>query len=61
LGFGEKEKARRQFLEKIREEFPKYRNDISSYDKIGGVRFSVSIRDLTEEQLRAVLQMFPGE
>jgi len=58
----EEEDTRRQTLEKLNEDFPRYRKGISCYNKIGkGTRFAVTIQDLTEEQLRIVLQMFPGE
>jgi hypothetical protein len=56
------ENDRRLTLEKLHEDFPRYRGGINCYNKIGkGQRFAVTIQDLTEEQLRTVLLMFPGE
>lgn len=58
----EEETARFQALEKLHEDFPRYKGGINCYNKIGkGTRFAVTLQDLTEEQLRIALQMFPGK
>jgi hypothetical protein len=58
----EEESAQCLALEKLHEDFPKYNGGINCYNKIGsGTRFAVTLQDLTEEQLRTVLRMFPGE
>lgn len=58
----EERAARHEALDKLHEDFPKYRNKINCYNKVrSGTRFGVTLQDLTEEQLRTVLQMFPGE
>lgn len=58
----EEETARFQALEKLHKDFPRYKGGINFYNKIGkGARFAVTLQDLTEEQLRIALQMFPGK
>lgn len=54
----EEEANRHQTLQRLNDEFPQYRGGINCYVKIGsGVRFSVTLQDLTEYQLRTFLQM----
>lgn len=54
----EEEAVRSQALDKLHEDFPKYRKWINCYNKVGSeTRFVVTLQDLTEEQLRTVIQM----
>lgn len=55
----QEEEDRRAILRKLHDEFPLYRNGINCYNKIGsGARFAVTIQDLTEDQIRTLLQTY---